>query len=172
MPCNLNFNQWNTGCLYPRPIFTWCRNLIALLNQSTTEIVNPIVETSSAIATSSSPQTVLSGGLLNPVETLNTGSSILYNNAGTFTLLNGRYIISFNINSINALNGTSSYGIYLDDVLLPSSLTTVSGTAGSASTLSNSVLVQITNPTGAITIRNTNSTTQTVNNANIVLQKI
>ena len=41
MPCNLNFNQCNLGCGYPRPIFT-CRNIFNTLFQN--ESMNIIVQ--------------------------------------------------------------------------------------------------------------------------------
>ena len=96
MPCNLNFNQCNTGCIYPRPIFTCRRDLIALLNQSDNIIVNPIVQPAQLIANITGAQTVLSGGNVVPVVAFNQGSAISYDNAGTFSLVNGRYMFSFN----------------------------------------------------------------------------
>lgn len=172
MPCNLNFNQCNTGCIYPRPIFTCRRDLIALLNQSDNIIVNPIVQPAQLIANITGAQTVLSGGNVVPVVAFNQGSAISYDNAGTFSLVNGRYMLSFNLNGTFAADGNSSFAVYVDGVLLPNSSVTSSGTAGSASTVSNSIFLEITNPNALVTIRNTNVNSQTISSGNVVIQKI
>lgn len=171
MPCNLNFNQCNNFRNFPRPIFTCYRNLISLLNQSETTIINPTIETANFIG-GIVPQTVIASGNVVPSTSFNQGSAINYDNAGTFTLINGRYLISYNLSGIISANGTSSYSIYLNGNSIPSSFASSSGTVGDASTLSNSVFVEITSPTGAITIKNENTQPQTLNSGSVTIQKI
>ena len=172
MLCNLNFNQCFSGCPYPRPIFTCYRNLIALLNQSGTTIINPTIEVSSAITQISSPQTVTAGGLVVPSLTFSQGSSIIHDNAGTFTLTTGRYLINYNLNGIISANGLNSYTVYLDGNIIPSSQSSTSGTIGSGASLSGSAFVRITNVAGAITIRNTNINPLLINSGSVTIQKI
>lgn len=172
MPCNLNFNQCNSFNNFPRPIFNCYQNFLSLLNQSGTTIINPVIESASIITEISSSQTILAGGNAIPSTTFSQGSAIFYDNNGTFTLIKGRYIISYNFGGIIASNGASNYGIYLDGVLLPSSLSQVSGVTGENSNHSGSVFVEITAPTGAITIRNSNNLSQIINNGSISIQKI
>ena len=171
MPCNLNFNQCNTGCNFPRPIFTCFRNFIALLNQSGNTIVNPVVE-GATLLSAVNPQTVLAGGLVVPVTSFSSGSAITNDNGGTFTAVFGRYLVSYNLNGNIGANGSSSYALYLDGVIIPSSQSTTSGTAGASTTHSGSAFVQIVNPTGAITLRNVNTSTAVLNGGSVNIQKI
>lgn len=172
MPCNLNFNQCNSFRNYPRPIFNCYRNLISLLNQSGNTIINPTIETASVISEISSSQTILTNGNVLPTVSFTQGSAISYDNAGTFTLINGRYLISYNLSGNLSANGINSYGVFLNGALIPSSSSSMSGTPGGTSTLSNSVFVEITSPTGAITVKNANSQSQILNSGNITIQKI
>lgn len=171
MPCNLNFNQCNSFRNFPRPIFNCYQNFLALLNQSGTTIINPVVESSSIISDATA-QTILQNSNVLSNTAFSQGSAIFYNNLGAYTLVNGRYMINYNINATIASNGLSSYGIYLNGVLLPSSLSSVSGTASTSATHSGSSFVEITAPTGEITIRNANSTSQVLNSGNISITKI
>ena len=172
MPCNLNFNQCNSFRNYPRPIFNCYRNLISLLNQSENTIVNPIIETASSISEIAVPQAISFNGNVISTQTFSQGSAITYDNAGRFTLIFGRYLVTYNLNGILSTNGTNSYGIYLDNNLIPSSLSSMSGTPGGSSMLSNSVFINITSPTGEVTIKNSNSQSQTLNSGSITIQKI
>lgn len=172
MPCNLNFNQCITGCSYPRPIFTCFQNFISLFNQSGNTIVNPVIEASNTISEIATPQTVAAGGNVIPTVSFSQGSAISYDNAGTFTLINGRYLVSYNLSGVISANGLNSYAIYLDGNILPASAAVASGTIGSGAAVSGSTFVQITAPTGAITIRNTNSNPQLVNSGSVTIQKI
>ena len=172
MPCNLNFNQCNSFRNFPRPIFNCYRNFISLLNQSGTTIVNPTIETANIISEISISQTVTSGGNVIPTLSFTNGSAISYDNAGTFTLITGRYLISYSLSGIISANGTNSQGVYINDVLIPSSFSSMSGTAGGSTTLSNSVFVEITAPTATITIKNANSQPQILNSGSITIQKI
>ncbi len=172
MPCNLNFNQCNYGCMYPRPIFTCYRNLISLLNQSGNQIINPVIDSSQIIATTSNSQTVLTGGNVSPIVVFNQGSAISYDNAGTFSLVNGRYLLSFNINGAYAADGQFNFAVYQDGVLVPSSSTTSSGTVGSPVSINNKIYLNITNPNSLITIQNTNVNSQTISSGNIIIEKI
>lgn len=171
MPCNLNFNQCNTLGNFPRPIFNCYSNLLALLNQSGTTIINPVVEASSLVSELIS-QSVLQNANALSNTVFSKGSAIFYNSLGAYTLISGRYSISYNLNGTISSNGTSGYGIYLDGVLLPSSISSASGTVGSNNSLTGSAFVQITNPTGEITLRNTNTQTQVINGGNITITKI
>ncbi len=172
MPCNQNFNQCFSGCSYPRPIFNCYRNLLSILNQSGNTIINPTIEGASTISEISSLQTVSSGGNVIPSLTFSQGSSISYDNFGTFTLINGRYLISYNLSGLISANGLNSYAIYLDGNIMTSSQSTSSGTIGSGASVSGSAFVQITAPTGAITIKNTNVNPQLINSGSITIQKL
>ncbi len=172
MPCNFNFNQCFTGCSYPRPIFTCYQNFISLFNQSGNTIIQPVIESSSTIGEIATSQTVAAGGVVIPSISFSQGSAISYDNLGTFTLINGRYIVSYNLSGNISANGLNSYAIYLDGNILAASSAVASGTIGSGASVSGSSLVQITAPTGAITIRNTNLNPQLINSGSITIQKI
>lgn len=172
MPCNLNFNQCCCGRNFPIPIFTCRRNLIALLNQSDTTVVNPTVQSASIITSISSTQTVLSGGNVVPTQSFSQGNAISYDGNGTFTLLFGRYLVSYNLGGTIPASGDFSFGVYQNGALLPSSQSTSSGSVGNQTNVSNSVFVDITAPTGEITIKNTGTDPQVVSNGSIAIQKI
>ena len=171
MPCNLNFNQCNSFSNFPRPIFNCYQNLIALFNQSGTTIINPVIEGASILTEINTTQSVIAGQNVLPSPIFSQGSAITLS-GDTFTLINGRYLIYYNLSGIISPNGTSSFGIFLNDFLLPSSSSAMSGTVGTSATLSGSAFVEITSPSGSITIKNTNNQGQTINNGSITIQKI
>ena len=172
MPCNLNFNQCFSGCSYPSPIFNCFQNFLSQYSQSENTIVNPIIEASNTISEIATTQTIAADGNVIPTLSFSRGSAISYDSAGTFTLINGRYLINYNLSGDISVNGQNSYAIYLDGNILPSSASVSSGTIGNSATVSGGSFVQITAPTGAITIRNTNSNSQLVNSGSVTISKI
>lgn len=172
MPCNLNFNQCNLGCSFPRPIFNCCSRFISILNQSNIEVINPTIDTSFAISTVTTPQTVGANANLIPVVALNQGSSISFDNFGTYSLSTGRYLISFNINGVYANNGSYSFAVFENESQIAGSAVTSTGTAGNAVSISNSIFLDVTLANALINFKNINTDSQVVNSATISIQKI
>lgn len=172
MPCNLNFNQCNTGRQYPIPRFNCAREFVALFNQSTIEIVNPTPVTAFSILNISNAHIVNVGENVVPTSVSSQGFSILYDNAGNFTLAEGRYIITYSFSSVLSNDGSLGFGIYLDNDFIISSQSLTSGNAGFNSNVTNSVLIEVIKPSGQITFKNVGNVSGIVNGGNITIQRV
>ena len=172
MPCNLNFNQCNIASNYPRPIFSFGRSLISLLNSSGNQIINPTIKQNILIASVSSAQTTLPQGKLNFQVSMDKGGSIIYDNNGNFFLSDGEYIITLNINGKIAGNGNFSFALYENDIYIPSTNLLINGSVDDNVSVSNNIYIKISQPNALISVINTNSFAQTVNGGNITINKI
>lgn len=170
MACNLNFNQCNSGCSFPRPIFNCRCRLLSILNSSEITVVNPTVTPSLFLSTIFS-QNVASGGFIDSNSAFVSGSDITLTN-GSFMLAEGRYLVSYSISGTIASNGTFSAGVNQDGFLVGGSESSTSGTAGTSASLTNSTIVNVTAVSSLITLANTNSASQNITSGNITIQKL
>lgn len=171
MPCNLNFNQCRLGRSFPRPIFNCVGLLLQSLTQSGTEIVNPLLQ-SSLIVASAPAQTVESGGALLTTINFSQGNAIFLGNGGTISLIEGRYLVTFNINGVLPSNGNFTFAGFQDGNIISSSATGTSGNVGAPASVSSSFFVDVSSPMSILTILNTNSVAQTITGGSVTIQKI
>lgn len=171
MPCNLNFNQCNSFINFPVPIFNcWCR-LANLLNSSTVTIINPVVVVANA-AFVATAQTIATGGNLVVSLASSTGTTTTTDGAGNITLPTGRYLITSSINGVIPTNSVASYALYQNGAQIASSVSQTSGTSGANYTTTMNDVVVVSNGSDTISLRNTNTVAQTINNASIFIQKL
>lgn len=169
MACNLNFNQCNSGCQFPRPIFNCRCRLLSILNSSEITIVNPIASSSLALSTIF-PQTAVSGGIIQSNPYI-SGNSIDLTN-GTFMLSEGRYLVSYAVSGNIGSNGLFSVEIKQDGIVVAGGESSTSGTAGNTASLSNSAIVNITAVSSLVSLVNSNSVSQAITSGNITIQKL
>ena len=168
MPCNLNFNQCNSFINFPQPIFNCRCKLISLLNSSTTTVINP---TTSAFASFvATAQTIASQGNLVVSLASSFGNLITTDNSGNITLPRGKYLIVATINGVIPTDGLASFALYKDGSQIASSVSETNGTSGENFTTTLSNVISVTDSSDVISLRNTNSVNQTVNNATIFIQ--
>lgn len=171
MACNLNFNQCNSGCQFPRPIFNCRCRLLSILNSTDLSVVNPVLNPSLFLSTIFS-QTVQSNEAINSVEAFLSGDSIELSNGGAVILAEGRYLISYATTGVLGSNGVFSVGINQDGFLVSGSDASISGTAGLSASLNNSAIINVTAVSSLITLINTNSVSQELTSGNITIQKL
>lgn len=171
MPCNLNFNECNSFINFPVPIFNCRCRLIALLNSSTTTVINPpnVLANASFVATA---QTVATQGNVVFALSSSTGTGITTDNAGNITLPTGRYLVSTSINGLIPTNGTASFALYQDGSQIAASTVQVTGTSGANYSTSMNNVVVVNSGSSTLSLRNINSVSQTVNNASLIIQKL
>lgn len=170
MPCNLNFNQCNSFRNFPQPIFNCYCRLIALLNSSTTTVINPTINSSNAFFTATA-QTISSAGNL-VVSLSSTTGNIQTDGSGNIILPKGKYLITANINGIFPTNGEASFSLYKDGSQIASSVSEISGNSGDNFTMTVSSVVNVTGNSSTISVRNINGQSQTINNGSIVVQAL
>ncbi len=171
MPCNLNFNQCNSFINFPTPIYNCRCRLIALLNASTTTVINPttVLSNVSFVATA---QTILPQG--NIVSTLNSNftGAITVDSAGNITLPTGRYLITTTINGVIPTNATAEFALYQNGAEVSASRMQTSGTAGTSFSASMNNVVTVAGVFETFAIKNVNSVNQSINNASIFVQRV
>ena len=171
MRCNFNFNRCFLGPYYPVPIFICCRNLLnAISYNSENTVINPT--TSFALFSSSVVQTVVPSGNVVTSFIAGSGTGITSDGAGNITLAPGTYRISYNAFGTFPANGTLSLALYQDGFIVPSSQSSTSGTTGNIGALLNVSTVTVTGASSIIRLVNTNTQSQTINSASIVITKI
>lgn len=171
MACNLNFNQCNFGCSFPRPIFNCKCKLLSLLNSSNLSVVNPLPESPSLILSSIFPHFVDSNTNIDSAISFLSGNAIKLINK-TFTLTEGRYLVSYAITGAISSNGMLSVGIDQDGFLISGSESSSSGIVGGTSNLTNSTIIHVTSPSSIISLKNINSVSQSIASGNITIQKL
>ena len=168
MPCNLNFNQCNSFINFPQPIYNCRCRLISLLNSSTTTVINP--STSAFASFVATAQTISSEGNLVASLASSSGSTITTDGSGNITLSRGNYLIVATINGVIPTDGLASFALYKNGSQIASSVSETNGTSGENFTSTLSGVVSVNDESDIISLRNTNSVSQTVSNATIFIQ--
>ncbi len=171
MPCNLNFNQCNSFINYPVPIFNCRCRLLAMLNFSTTTVINPPIVLSNAYFVATAQSIATQGNVAFALSS-SSGTAITIDSAGNITLPAGRYMISASINGLIPTNSTASFALFQDGAQIGASTMQVTGTSGANYTTSMNNVIVVNNASGTISLRNTNSISQTINNASLMIQKL
>lgn len=170
MACNLNFNQCNSGCQFPRPIFNCRCRLLSILNSSEITVVNPQT-TASLVLSTVVPQTVTGRGVIDSNISFISGNDISLSN-GTFMLTEGSYLVSYAVSGTIASNGLFAVGLNQDGFLIEGSQSSSSGSAGGGASLTNSAIVTVTSVSSLVTLINTLDTALNVASGNITIQKL
>ena len=170
MACNLNFNQCNLGCQFPRPIFNCRCRLLSILNSSEISIVNPVPIQSNALSTIF-PQFVPSQQVVQSNLAFVSGNAIQLVN-GEFLLEEGRYLVSYAVSGAFGENGLFSVEIEQDGFVVSGSESNTSGVAGTSANLSNSSIVNITTVSSTVRLVNVNTVGQNITSGNITIQKL
>ena len=166
---NLNFNQCN-GFNYPIPIFSTRLELLQQLISSPNTVVNPPLPISWAYFNFTIPQTVPANGVVS--FNLIAGSTGEQSNIGNISLNSGTYQISYSVSAIIPSNGTASVALYQDNVIVPTSEASSTGTIGSTATLANSAIITVPVDGGVVSLRNNNSVSETFNFGNLTISRI
>lgn len=173
MRCNVNFNQCNTGCSFPCPLFTCCRNFRRLFSDSSSNtVINPPLNLAFAQYANTAVQTVPAGGILLLNFVGGGGSGIIADGAGNYNLTPGTYRLIYNANGIIPAGGLFSLGLYQNGVLIPNSLQSIFGASGSVVNLSADVLISVTGANDIISFVNTAGESEVVNQANLNITRI
>lgn len=173
MPCNLNFNQCNLGCGYPRQIFTCRRNFLDLLtNDSPNTIVQPVLDSSFLLSTISSGQIVQSGEFVLSQISFMRDNSVIYDNLGSFILNEGRYIVSYSVGGIIPSGGRLALGMFMDGYILDGGQNWLTGGAGSSVNFSASHMIVVERPSAMINLRNIVDEAFLINNGSITIQRV
>ncbi|MBQ8443873.1 MAG: hypothetical protein IJX25_00775 [Clostridia bacterium] len=170
MPCNLNFNQCNSGQQYPNPISNCLRNLIADLNRSENVIINPVIDTSFALSIITS-QTVENQALVFSSLSFSRGSSITFSN-GTYILPEGSYVISYSISGLLPASETFAFALFQNGNIISSSTTSTSGNVGDSANGGDSEVISIVGTPAQITLRNISGASTTLIGGNITVQRL
>ena len=134
-------------------------------------VVNPVIVPNFAFFTLASSVTVTSGGVVPLALVSSSGTAITLTTVGEITLAVGTYAVNYNISSILGASGSNSFGLTLNGVTIPASVTSVTGSAGDSASLSNSVIITVTSPS-ALRIVNLGTDAVVVNMANLFVQKL
>lgn len=169
--CNLNFNQCNLGCSYPRPIDTCRRQLYSLFNQGTMTILNP-VSVQNFLYANSGVQTVSSGNPLLLQRLALIGQGIRDNGDGSYFLNKGIYQIEFSANGIIPASSQIELAVSLDGLIVENSRATTSSNFGMSADLSGSGLVNIGENGGLVALLNTGLQSVNFNRVWIIINKI
>lgn len=170
MACNLNFNQCNTGCHFPRPIFNCRCRFLSILNSSNIEVVRP-TPIASIVLSTITPQTLSSGGAVSSISAFSSGSAITINNSN-FLLTQGHYLISYSLSGTIASNGMFSSAFVQDGFTVIGSESSTSGTPGMNASITNSAIIDVTGVSSILTLTNINTVAQVATSGNITIQKL
>ncbi len=170
--CNLNFNQCSGGRYYPVPIDT-CRSRIrALLSQSTTTVINPIILPTWAYANFIVPQDVWVGSVVGVRKQVSSGSGIIDNLDGSFILSGGTYNIEFSANGIIPNASGMGLALVLDGVVIEESRAVSTGAGGDISDLAGRAIFNVESSGSLLALINVGSQNLTLNRASITINKI
>ena len=164
---NCNFNCCRTGPYYPREIFT-----CSCLNRcSIGTIVNPQVPREWAVFGLDTTTTVLADGVI-PVTLLrSSGTAITDGGAGNVNLTAGVYQISYNVTATVPEGGLVSIVLELGGTEIATTNSLMSGTEGDAVSLSNQIIINLTDSQVLNLINKTDSNVS-FESANISITKL
>lgn len=172
MSCNLNFNGCRGGRYYPQPISTCQSQLLALLNQGTTTVINPVTSPSWSYSNFVVPQNVWAGSVLGVRQQASSGSGIRDNLDGSFLLSPGTYQIEFNINGVVPLTSGLQVAGVLNGVVIEESRATSNASSGENSDLSGRAVFVVSESNSHFALINTGSENASFNRAALTINKI
>ncbi len=172
MSCNLNFNQCNGGRYYPQPISTCGNQLLALLNQGTTTVINPTTGPNWAYANFIVPQVVWSGSILGVRKQASAGTGIRDNLDGSFLLNPGTYQIEFNSSGIIPPASDIVVAGVLNGVVIEESRATSTGASGDESDISGRAVFVVTESNSLFALVNVGSENVTFNRTALTINKL
>ena len=138
MACN---TRCHSGPYYPRPL----RFCSGSCSDSPNTVLNPALpSTNFAMAIATGIGQIENGGTV-PLDIINSnGSTIFMNVLGDINLTAGTYAITYNVSGILSQNNDFSFGLYLNGVLIETSQSHLSGDYYDDGSLSNQVIITVT----------------------------
>ena len=165
MACFSNCRYTRNGPYYP------CQVTTSFCNCTGNSVINPVSTESFAFLSLVSPATVDCEEIVPVALSSSGGSGITSTESGVVNLTPGTYQATFNVTSEIGASGENNFALSVNDEVLSSSISQVQGTIGNVESVSNSVVITISE-SSTLNLINNGTDEVTISNANLFVRRI